>query len=194
MAEARPQASQGPRLPGRITAELIMRSPQYMSCIKLYEIDLRGNKIAAIENLGTTQNQFDSIDLSDNAIVRLDGFPKLLRLKQLLINNNRVARISRGLEESIPNLEVLILSNNRITNLQDLDPLATLSKLEHVSLHGNPVVTKPNYRRSADCLQQEEGRCGVGQGWEGPRRAGAGVVVVVERPRLWRASLQQRAQ
>ncbi len=44
------------------------------------------------------QNQFDSIDLSDNAIVRLDGFPKLQRLKQLLLNNNRVARIARGLE------------------------------------------------------------------------------------------------
>ncbi|KXZ55630.1 hypothetical protein GPECTOR_2g1180 [Gonium pectorale] len=91
-------------------------------------------------------NQFDSIDLSDNAIVRLDGFPKLLRLKQLLVNNNRVARIARGLDEFIPNLEVLILTNNRINNLQDIDPLATLRKLEHLSLHGNPVVMKPNYR------------------------------------------------
>ncbi|GIL52760.1 hypothetical protein Vafri_8549 [Volvox africanus] len=144
--EARPAAGVGPRLPGRITAELILRSPQYMSCIKQYEIDLRGNKIAAIENLGATQNQFDSIDLSDNAIVRLDGFPKLLRLKQLLMNNNRVARIARGLEEFIPNLDTLILTNNRINNLQDIDPLATLPKLEHLSLHGNPVMTKPNYR------------------------------------------------
>ncbi|GLI68001.1 hypothetical protein VaNZ11_012322 [Volvox africanus] len=144
--EARPAAGVGPRLPGRITAELILRSPQYMSCIKQYEIDLRGNKIAAIENLGATQNQFDSIDLSDNAIVRLDGFPKLLRLKQLLMNNNRVARIARGLEEFLPNLDTLILTNNRINNLQDIDPLATLPKLEHLSLHGNPVMTKPNYR------------------------------------------------
>jgi hypothetical protein len=32
----------GPRLAGRLTAELIARSPQYMNCIKLYEIDLRG--------------------------------------------------------------------------------------------------------------------------------------------------------
>ncbi|GLC40560.1 hypothetical protein PLESTB_000045000 [Pleodorina starrii] len=144
--EARPAAGVGPRLPGRITAELIMRSPQYMSCIKQYEIDLRGNKIAAIENLGATQNQFDSIDLSDNAIVRLDGFPKLLRLKQLLMNNNRVARVARGLEEFIPNLDTLILTNNRINNLQDIDPLATLSKLENLSLHGNPVMTKANYR------------------------------------------------
>ena len=32
----------GPRLAGRLTAELILRSPQYMSCVKDYEIDLRG--------------------------------------------------------------------------------------------------------------------------------------------------------
>ena len=114
-----------------------MRSPQYMSALKQYEIDLRGafralddlaqharislsfqgsiqgsvhaalsnlgintlcagNKIAVIENLGTTENQFDSIDLSDNAVVRLEGFPRLLRLKQLLLNNNRIARINKA--------------------------------------------------------------------------------------------------
>ncbi len=42
------------------------------------------------------QNQFDSIDLTDNAIVKLDGFPRLPRLKQLLLNNNRIARIAKG--------------------------------------------------------------------------------------------------
>ncbi len=42
------------------------------------------------------QNQFDSIDLSDNAITRLEGFPRLQRLKQLLLNNNRIARIAKG--------------------------------------------------------------------------------------------------
>ncbi len=45
----------GPRLAGRLTAELILRSRQYMSCISQYEVDLRGNKIAAIENLGATE-------------------------------------------------------------------------------------------------------------------------------------------
>lgn len=44
------------------------------------------------------QNQFDSIDLSDNAIVRLEGFPKLHRLKMLLLNNNRIVRIAPHLE------------------------------------------------------------------------------------------------
>eukprot|EP00775_Hariotina_reticulata_P003482 gene3482-3752_t len=97
-AERQAAGSLGPRLAGRLTADLISRSPQYMNTIKYYEIDIRGNKIGAIENLGVTQNQFDSIDLSDNAIVRLEGFPKLPRLKMLLLNNNRIVKISRGLE------------------------------------------------------------------------------------------------
>ena len=44
------------------------------------------------------QNQFDCIDLSDNAIVKLEGFPKLPRLKQLLLNNNRISKIVKQLE------------------------------------------------------------------------------------------------
>lgn len=44
------------------------------------------------------QNQFDSIDLTDNAIVKLDGFPKLHRLKMLLLSNNRIVRIAPALE------------------------------------------------------------------------------------------------
>lgn len=36
----------GPRLLGRLTAELILRSPQYMNPLKQYEIDLRGRILA----------------------------------------------------------------------------------------------------------------------------------------------------
>ncbi|KAI8470591.1 MAG: leucine-rich repeat-domain-containing protein [Monoraphidium minutum] len=144
--DARGAGTQGPRLLGRLTAELIHRSPQYMSCINYYEIDLRGNKIGAIENLGATENQFDCIDLSDNAVVRLEGFPRLARLKALYLNNNRVAKAARNLQDSIANLETLILTNNRIAELKDIDPLATLPKLTHLSLVGNPVALKAQYR------------------------------------------------
>ena len=44
------------------------------------------------------QNQFDSMDLSDNNVIILEGFPKLPRLKVLLLNNNRITRIGRHLE------------------------------------------------------------------------------------------------
>ena len=34
---------------------MVLRSPQYMNCVNQYELDLRGNRITMIENLGTTQ-------------------------------------------------------------------------------------------------------------------------------------------
>ena len=33
--------------------------------------------------------QYDCLDLSDNEVRKLDGFPHLRRLKTLLLNNNR---------------------------------------------------------------------------------------------------------
>lgn len=45
----------GVRVVGRLTPELILRSPQYMNCLGQYELDLRGNRITTIENLGATQ-------------------------------------------------------------------------------------------------------------------------------------------
>eukprot|EP00232_Nephroselmis_pyriformis_P007772 CAMPEP_0182885642 /NCGR_PEP_ID=MMETSP0034_2-20130328/19729_1 /TAXON_ID=156128 /ORGANISM="Nephroselmis pyriformis, Strain CCMP717" /LENGTH=255 /DNA_ID=CAMNT_0025018917 /DNA_START=190 /DNA_END=957 /DNA_ORIENTATION=- len=136
----------GPRLAGRLTAELILRSPQYMNAVKEYEIDLRGNKIGAIENLGATEDQFDCLDLSDNEIVKLEGFPMLPRLKTLLLNNNRIARIGSGLEEGIPKVETLVLTNNRINNLTDIHPLVSMKKLLRLSLLDNPITKKKNYR------------------------------------------------
>mmetsp|Transcript_6212 Transcript_6212/g.8419 ORF Transcript_6212/g.8419 Transcript_6212/m.8419 type:complete len:273 (+) Transcript_6212:363-1181(+) len=134
-----------PRLAGRLTAELILRSPQEMNAIKEYQIDLRGNKISAIENLGATQNQFDCIDLSDNEVVKLEGFPHLPRVRTLLLNNNRIARIAEDLQ-GIPNVETLVLTGNRLSNLADLDNLSTLRKLMRLSLLDNVVTKKENYR------------------------------------------------
>ncbi|CAH2208057.1 jg26039, partial [Pararge aegeria aegeria] len=103
-------------------------------------------KIPQIENLGATLDQFDTIDFSDNDIRKLDGFPLLKRLKCLFFNNNRIVRLTEDLEQYIPNLEVLILTNNNITELGDLDPLVSLPKLKTLSLLHNPVANKQHYR------------------------------------------------
>ena len=44
-----------------------------------------------------TQNQFDSIDLSDNEIRKVECLAVLPRIKMLLLNNNRINRCVRTL-------------------------------------------------------------------------------------------------
>ncbi|XP_046550264.1 U2 small nuclear ribonucleoprotein A'-like [Haliotis rubra] len=130
----------------RLTAELIEQSAQYTNPVRDRELDMRGYRIPVIENLGATLDQFDTIDFSDNDIRKLDGFPLLRRLKSLLFNNNRIVRIGERLEESLPNMETLILTNNGLQELGDLDNLGSLKTLLHLSLLRNPVTAKKLYR------------------------------------------------
>jgi U2 small nuclear ribonucleoprotein A' len=116
----------------KLTADLIADSPQFFNANKDWELDLRGNKIPVLENLGCTLDQFDVIDFSDNDIRKLEGFPVLRRLKTLFFNNNRIIRISEGLEQLLPNLRELMLTNNALQELGDLDPLSTIKTLTHM--------------------------------------------------------------
>ena len=131
----------------RLTAELIEQSAQYTNqATNDREISFRDYKINEIENLGATLDQFDCIDFTDNDLRKLDNFPQLLRLKKLLLSNNRIQKIADNLAEQLPNLEWLILTNNSIEELGDVDCLASLSKLECLCLLDNPVTTKQHYR------------------------------------------------
>lgn len=123
-----------------------MDAPQFTNTLKDREIDLRERKIPAIENLGTTLDQFDTYDFSDNEIRRLGGFPRFLRLKTLVLINNRVSRIAADLSESIPNLMDVNLKNNNISHLAALKALAPCAKLVRLCLVGNPVFALENYR------------------------------------------------
>jgi len=102
--------------------------------------------ISAIENLGATQDQYDTIDFSDNEIGKLENFPLLQRLQTILLHNNHISKIATGLAESLPKLDTLILTNNRLVNLSDLDPLSELISLKTLSLIDNVVTKKPYYR------------------------------------------------
>ena len=86
------------------------------------------------------QDQFDTIDLSDNEVKKLEGFPLLRRLKSILLSNNKIwyvkiifsptvitlsivflcSRIAEGLEQCLPMLETLVLTNNNLEKLVSL--------------------------------------------------------------------------
>ena len=101
----------------KLTAELIEQAAQHTNAVRDRELDLPGYKIPVIENLGATLDQFDAIDFSNNEIRKLDGFPLLRRLKTLLVNNNRICRIGEGLDQALPCLTELILTNNSLVEL-----------------------------------------------------------------------------
>jgi U2 small nuclear ribonucleoprotein A' len=131
----------------RLTVELVEGAAQYIHpATRDRELDLRGYKIPVIENMGSTRDQFDSIDFSDNEIRKLENFPLLKRITKLLFNNNRITIIQDKLDQSLPNLSWLILTNNDIKELADIDALACLTKLQCLSLLNNPITTKKHYR------------------------------------------------
>jgi len=130
----------------KLTPELIAQAPSALNPLKERQLDLRGHKIPAIENLGITKDQHDAIDLTDNAVVTLGNIPLMRRLRTLLLANNRIATISQSLHLSVPNLTTLVLTNNNISELGDLEPLREARGLKYLSLLGNPVREKKWYR------------------------------------------------
>ncbi|KXN72165.1 L domain-like protein [Conidiobolus coronatus NRRL 28638] len=130
----------------RLTANVINSSPCFINPIKDRELDLKGLKAPQVENLGVTKDLNDTIDLSDNEIKHLTNFPHLKRLKNLILNNNRIQYITPNLNDALPQLTSLILTNNQLLKLIDLEPLAKFTKLNFLVLLKNPVQKDKNYR------------------------------------------------
>ncbi|KNC84637.1 hypothetical protein SARC_03167 [Sphaeroforma arctica JP610] len=130
----------------RISNEMVQEAPQFLNPLREREIDLRNQKIPIIENLGATLDQFDTIDLSDNDITRLDGFPVLKRLKCLFLNNNRISIIATLTPSKMVGLEELVLSNNNLKEFGDIECIAKMENLRRLSLMRNPITAKKNYR------------------------------------------------
>ena len=71
----------------RLTPDVLLNAFARVNPCNERELDLRGLKIPVIENLGTTQDQYDVIDFTDNEIKRVDNFPRFVRLSTLLLSN-----------------------------------------------------------------------------------------------------------
>ncbi|GAB5358487.1 hypothetical protein AAMO2058_000462200 [Amorphochlora amoebiformis] len=130
----------------RLTAELVRNAPAYMNPLGERELNLRGFKIPAIENLGVTQDHYQLLDFSDNELENISNLPKLKRLETFVANNNKISQIARGLGSLLPKLQNLILTNNKIESLEDLSPLGDIPTLIRVSFGGNPVAKHRHYR------------------------------------------------
>ena len=130
----------------RLNSDLISKSQQYLNPLNQFYIDLRGYKLPYIENLAATNDQFECIDFTENDVSKLEELPRLNRLESLLLANNRISTVESDFAEMCPKLDTLVLTNNRLSELIDIDDIATCKTLKRLSLIGNMVVNLPNYR------------------------------------------------
>ncbi|KNE65433.1 hypothetical protein AMAG_11061 [Allomyces macrogynus ATCC 38327] len=130
----------------KLTADLISHTDTFLNALGERELDLRGLRIPAIENLGAARDTLDTLNLTDNDVRSVSGFPRMPRMTALMLAHNRVTRIDPDAGSALPNLHTLILSHNQVAELGDLDALTAFPSLVRLSLVGNPVSRKPNYR------------------------------------------------
>ncbi|RAL63957.1 hypothetical protein DID88_003145 [Monilinia fructigena] len=133
----------------RLTADLIQSSLSYLNPLKERELDLRGHKIPAVENLGVA-GPHDMQSISQiNDIQFLGNFPLSPRLRTLLLARNRVSSISPTLSNSLPNLTTLVLTRRSITEngfSSGVQTNCSAHLLNHLLLHqrswaSNPVLS-----------------------------------------------------
>jgi U2 small nuclear ribonucleoprotein A' len=67
------------------------------------------------------------------------------RLTTLTVCNNYIAKVGK-LGENLVALKALVLTNNRIQSLSEIENIASLTSLEHLSLLENPVCDQAHYR------------------------------------------------
>ncbi|SOV18516.1 U2 small nuclear ribonucleoprotein A', putative [Plasmodium sp. gorilla clade G2] len=130
----------------RITIDMINEAEQSRNPVLENTISLRGNKISVIENLSITKDYFECIDLSDNEIIKLNNIPYLKKLKTLILCNNKIARIDGDIFDNLPNLNSLVLTNNKLEKLSDLKSLFKAKNLIRLSLLENSVCKLEHYR------------------------------------------------
>ena len=132
----------------RITADLLSQAEQRTNPLGERELVLQGLGIPGVENGAATRDAFDCWDLSNNRLSRLDNFPKLVRLSNLLCAGNLIDSLDvANLSTNVPNLTSLTLSHNRISSLAEVAQLGkAFPKLEFLDLTGNPVTRKCHKR------------------------------------------------
>jgi len=128
----------------RLSAQIIQSAEQRTNPLGEREIILRSLAIPAIEHLAVSRDQFDTMDLSNNHLQRVENFPKMERLATLYLGGNEINFVDgKNLKKNVPNLSTLILTSNGVKGWNVISDLGEgCSKLEFLSLVGNPITSK----------------------------------------------------
>ena len=132
----------------------------------LRELNLRGNYIHFLSNGLKENKELRMLDLSENFILQLqnleldlrtlnmaqnklrslEGVQKLSKLHSLDVRHNHITTISALTSQELPRLRKLRLSENRISEMKDVDQLQSFAFLCELYMQPNPLSQLPEYR------------------------------------------------
>ncbi|OQR66613.1 acidic leucine-rich nuclear phosphoprotein 32 family member A-like [Tropilaelaps mercedesae] len=112
---------------------------------KVTELNLDNSRSTTIVGLGDEFVNLRTLSLNSVGLTSLKGFPKLPCLEKLELSDNRISGGLNVLHGS-PRLTHLTLSNNKIQEVETLEPLASLKELRVLDLFNCGVTSVDGYR------------------------------------------------
>ncbi|CAD8088531.1 unnamed protein product [Paramecium primaurelia] len=116
------------------------------------DLNIEGVKITKFTEemaaLFTQHQQLLGLAFEKCGLTTLEGFPKLKKLQNLEFPNNSLTGTAiKFIADNFKELNNLNLSQNNIKSVDDLKPLATLTKLESLELIDNPLTKEAGYHK-----------------------------------------------
>nr|ACO15111.1 Acidic leucine-rich nuclear phosphoprotein 32 family member A [Caligus clemensi] len=118
---------------------------------EISELNLDNSRATQIEGLTDEYTSLSSLSLISVGLTTLKGFPSLPKLLKLELSENRITSGLNALT-GCPGITHLNLSNNRIKDLESLDPLKSFSNMTHLDLFNNDVCKIQDYRTKVFAL------------------------------------------
>jgi len=109
------------------------------------ELNLDNARATQIEGLTDEYANLETLSLINVGLTTLKGFPKLPKLKKLELSDNRISN-GLGALKDCPLLSHLNLSNNKIKDLEAIEPLKSFDSLTHLDLFNNDICNSDEYR------------------------------------------------
>ena len=86
-----------------------------------------------------------TLSLNQCKLKSIDNLPSLPNLEKLSFNDNFIEQIPKEIGKNLPKLTSIRIANNKIKNLQDLEPLLECQSLSCVDFTSNPIAETENY-------------------------------------------------
>jgi acidic leucine-rich nuclear phosphoprotein 32 family protein A/C/D len=112
---------------------------------QIKELNLDNARATQIGGLSDEYVNLETLSLISVGLTTLKGFPKLASLKKLELSDNRISNGLQALQEC-PKLSHLNLSNNKLKDLEAIEPLKSFEALTHLDLFNNDICNIEDYR------------------------------------------------